>query len=120
MQLRDVQNARRDLARTRLFKINQLEPSSDDSENCEPFFDTVEGNTADPFELVSLQFASAALNQALTMLNERDAEILTLYYRTDMTLRQVGELIGITESRVSQIVKDSIHELRGHLSNPFR
>ncbi|HLW79607.1 MAG TPA: FliA/WhiG family RNA polymerase sigma factor [Terriglobia bacterium] len=45
----------------------------------------------------------AILNRAMSCLAERDRRLLALYYEHDLTMKQVGEILGIDESRVSQI-----------------
>lgn len=45
----------------------------------------------------------AILNRALGCLAERDRRLMSLYYEHDLTMAQVGEILGIDESRVSQI-----------------
>ena len=45
----------------------------------------------------------AILNRALSGLAERDRRLMALYYEHDLTMKQVGEILGIDESRVSQI-----------------
>ncbi len=46
---------------------------------------------------------SAALKGAIARLPERERTVITLYYDEGLTLREIGELLGVTESRVSQL-----------------
>jgi len=55
---------------------------------------------------------SNALIKAIGTLPERLQQLLALYYQEDCTLREVGEVLGITESRVSQLHTEAIHRLR--------
>ncbi len=56
-----------------------------------------------------------ALVEALRMLNERDRLVVSLYYYEEMTLREISEILGVTESRVCQLHARAISRLRGNL-----
>jgi RNA polymerase sigma factor for flagellar operon FliA len=49
-------------------------------------------------------------------LSEREKVVLTLYYFEGMTLSEIGEILGVTESRVCQIHTKAVGALRKHLS----
>ena len=53
-----------------------------------------------------------AVATAINGLPERLAQILALYYQENCTLRQIGLILGVTESRVSQLHTEAIHRLR--------
>lgn len=55
---------------------------------------------------------SHLLYQALKQLPERQRMVLSLYYFEEMKLREIGELLGVTESRVSQIHAQAVHNLK--------
>ena len=44
-----------------------------------------------------------ALGEAISRLPEREKLVVTLYYYEELTLREIGEVLGVTESRVSQL-----------------
>ncbi len=58
-----------------------------------------------------------SLSEFTKGLNRTEALILTLYYQEELTMQQVGILLGISESRVCQIHKQVIENLRTKLSN---
>ena len=60
----------------------------------------------------ALRAMSDAIQHHLT---ERQRTVLTLYYLKDLTLREIGEVLGITESRVSQIHSEACLRLRPHM-----
>lgn len=55
------------------------------------------------------------LAQAVDHLNERERAVVTLYYFRSMTLSEIGKLLGVTESRVSQMHSAIIVKLRKQL-----
>jgi RNA polymerase sigma factor for flagellar operon FliA len=42
--------------------------------------------------------------------------VISLYYHDELTMKEIGEILGITESRVSQIHTKAILRLRGRLT----
>lgn len=55
---------------------------------------------------------SSALVRAIGTLPPRLQQVLALYYQEDCTLREIGEVLGVTESRVSQLHTEAVHRLR--------
>jgi RNA polymerase sigma factor for flagellar operon FliA len=53
-------------------------------------------------------------------LGDREKIVLTLYYYESLTLAQIGEVLGVTESRVCQIHTKAVLQLRSRLSAPLR
>jgi RNA polymerase sigma factor for flagellar operon FliA len=53
-----------------------------------------------------------ALRRALDALPPRPRRVLDLYYGEGLTLRQIGEMLGVTESRISQIQTEAVRRLR--------
>ncbi len=53
-----------------------------------------------------------SLKKAITRLNDREKQILSLYYYEGLTLKQIGLVLGITESRVSQLHTQIILKLK--------
>lgn len=43
------------------------------------------------------------LNRAMSCLSERDRRLMSLYYEHDLTMKEIGQRLGIDESRVSQV-----------------
>ncbi|MFP5359509.1 MAG: FliA/WhiG family RNA polymerase sigma factor [Actinomycetes bacterium] len=59
--------------------------------------------------------ASALLAAAVQGVRDREQEVLRLYYYENLTLAQIGEILGVTESRVSQIHSGAVKKLRESL-----
>jgi RNA polymerase sigma factor for flagellar operon FliA len=82
-----------------------------------PLMETLEdGDAPDPVALFEVQETRALLARAVNSLPERDKTVVTLYYFEGMTLAQIGEVLGVSESRVCQIHTKAVLTLRGKLS----
>lgn len=68
-----------------------------------------------PFETIERDAFRDALAEALASLPEKERLILALYYNEELNLREIGAVLGITESRVCQIRSQSVHRLRARL-----
>jgi RNA polymerase sigma factor for flagellar operon FliA len=53
-------------------------------------------------------------------MSDRDRLVLTLYYYENLTLGQIGSVLGVTESRVCQIHTKAVMHLRNHLAGSER
>jgi RNA polymerase sigma factor for flagellar operon FliA len=72
-------------------------------------------NAVDPAEEASRRDAIAGLIHEIGRLGERPKMVLALYYQDEMTFKEIGQVLGVTESRVCQIHTEAILALRGRL-----
>ncbi len=56
-----------------------------------------------------------ALAQSIQALPEREQLIISLYYVEELNLKEIGEILGVSESRISQILSAIAKKLRAHL-----
>lgn len=97
---------------SRLFSYDQLTESSDES-------------PGDQFEAAGpgpgLQHEDGGFRQALAdaigRLPERERLVLSLYYDEELNLKEIGQVLGVSESRVSQIHSQAALRLRGRLKD---
>jgi len=66
----------------------------------------------DPLTLCVAGEQKERLEHAISKLPEREQQVLMLYYQQELTMREVGELMGVGESRVSQIHSLAVQHLR--------
>ena len=59
------------------------------------------------------------LTRAIERLPERDRLVVSLYYVEEMNLKEIGAVLEVSESRVSQILSQSVKTLRSRLSASF-
>ena len=69
-------------------------------------------NSPDPLNQLENKDIKKELSSALSKLPERERMILALYYHENMTLKEIGEAISISESRVCQLHSQAIMKLR--------
>lgn len=69
-------------------------------------------NEADPLTLTRLKELEKGLANAIEQLSEKEKMVLSLYYREELTMEEIGMILGITESRVSQIHSHALFRLR--------
>lgn len=70
-----------------------------------------------PLTEVTQQRFQNALAEGIEQLPEREKQVLALYYQEDLNLKEIGLVIGVSESRVSQILRQATLRLRSHLAN---
>lgn len=86
--------------------------NEDGSSSLEIAVDPGEG----PYARLEREELRQLLAQAITELPERERHILALYYQEELTLAEIGEVIGVGESRVSQLRTQAIGRLRSLLA----
>lgn len=69
----------------------------------------------DPLTLLEESDTRAALAAAIAQLPEREKLMMALYYEQDMNLREIGTVMGVTESRVCQLHAQAVARLRAAL-----
>ena len=70
-----------------------------------------------PFENMVQGSFQKALAQAITTLPEREAIVLSLYYDEELNLREIGEVLEVSESRVSQIHSQAMLKLKSKMQS---
>jgi RNA polymerase sigma factor FliA len=84
------------MARLELFDIDELEGDSPEAVD----------------DAISKKQLAQATAEAIDSLPEKLQQILALYYQEECTLREIGAVLGVTESRVSQLHSEAMHRLR--------
>jgi len=68
-----------------------------------------------PEAIVEHEQFMQALTEAIGDLPEREQLLMNLYYGEELNLKEIGEVLGVTESRVSQLLTAVVKKLRGTL-----
>lgn len=71
----------------------------------------------DPFYLLNLKELKGHLINAIDRLPEKERLVITLYYYEELTMREIGEILGYTESRISQMHLNALIKIRSYLAS---
>lgn len=86
------------------------------NEGDEDFFDRYDKDSdADPLELLQDENFRDALIKAIDQLPERERMLMGMHYEQEMNLREIGEVMGVSESRVCQLHSQAVARLRSSL-----
>jgi RNA polymerase sigma factor FliA len=82
--------------------------------------DTIPDKGEGPVAAFEVEEMKQILASAINRLGDREKVVLTLYYYEGLTLAEIGEVLGVTESRVCQIHTKAVLQLRSKMSEPER
>lgn len=74
--------------------------------------DAIEG---DPYQNIEQVVFKKSLADCISTLPEREALVLSLYYDEELNLREIGQVLDVSESRVSQIHSQAMHRLKARM-----
>ena len=107
-----------DISRSSIAALDELWTISGSSGGDQvALIDTIEDTSGpDPQGALAQTELREALGEAIARLPEREKLVVTLYYYEELTLREIGEVLGVTESRVSQLHTKAILRLKARLA----
>jgi RNA polymerase sigma factor for flagellar operon FliA len=116
MSVDDFQSALLQISTSTIAALDELWTVSDSSGDQVSLLDTLQDPDApDPAELVDQTELKDRIADAIARLPEREKLVIALYYYENLTLREIGEVLGVTESRVSQLHTKAVLRLRGRM-----
>ncbi len=117
----ELEESLTDISRSSIAALDELWTISSSSGDQVALIDTIE-DTEGPQPQAALDQTETkeALAEAIAALPEREKIVITLYYYEELTLREIGEVLGVTESRVSQLHTKAILRLRARLAGAVR
>ncbi len=74
---------------------------------------------SNPFNQLNLKAIKDVIAGAIEELPEKQRLVLSLYYYEDLNLKEIGQVLRVTESRVSQLHAQAVSRLRGKLAQHF-
>jgi RNA polymerase sigma factor for flagellar operon FliA len=112
----ELEESLTDIARSSIAALDELWTVSGGDGDQIALIDTIEDTDApDPQHSLAHTEMKEAIADAIARLPEREKLVVTLYYYEELTLREIGEVLGVTESRVSQLHTKAILRLKGRL-----
>ncbi len=119
VSVQDVHVTIRELASSTLMSLDELICREDDNRQV-PRIETVEDyHHTGALEEIELQELKDYVLDAISLLSEQEKLVVALYYYEELTLKEIGEIMEISESRVSQIHTKAIARLRGMVNERF-
>jgi RNA polymerase sigma factor FliA len=116
MSLSDFQDALLQISNSTIVALDELWNVSDSGGDQVSLLDTLPDRDApDPQTLVDQAEVRDRIADAIAALPEREKLVIALYYYENLTLREIGEVLGVTESRVSQLHTKAVLRLRSKL-----
>jgi RNA polymerase sigma factor FliA len=113
----DLDDSLTDISRSSIAALDELWTVSSGSGDQVSLIDTIEDTSGpQPSHALDQTEMREALGESIAHLPEREKLVITLYYYEELTLREIGEVLGVTESRVSQLHTKAILRLKAHLA----
>ena len=117
----ELEDSLTDISRSSIAALDELWTIGGSGGDQVALIDTIEDTEApSPESSLSATELKEALGEAIARLPEREKLVVTLYYYEELTLREIGEVLGVTESRVSQLHTKAILRLKARLSGGQR
>jgi RNA polymerase sigma factor for flagellar operon FliA len=112
----ELQDALLQISNSSILALEELWMTPDSSGDKVSLLDTIEDeNAPDPQAALDTSEVKDRLQEAIQDLPERETLVIALYYFENLTLREIGEVLGVTESRVSQLHSKAVLRLRSRL-----
>ena len=117
--LEELRDALLEIANSSVLALDDLWTVADPSGGQISLLDTIRDPSAvDPHAEIDSTELKDRLADAIEALPDRERLVVALYYYENLTLREIGEVLGVTESRVSQLHTKAVIGLRSHLQTP--
>ncbi len=116
MSVEEFQDSLVKISNSSVVALDELWTVSDSSGDSVSLLDTIQDESAvDPADEMDLTDMRDRLADAIARLPEREKLVVALYYYENLTLREIGEVLGVTESRVSQLHTKAVLRLKSRL-----
>jgi RNA polymerase sigma factor for flagellar operon FliA len=76
-----------------------------------------DNHSNDPYDNIEQIVFKKSLTECISTLPEREALVLSLYYDEELNLREIGQVLDVSESRVSQIHSQAMHRLKARMQS---
>jgi RNA polymerase sigma factor for flagellar operon FliA len=117
ISVEELEDSLTDISRSSIAALDELWTISGSGGDQVALIDTIEDTQGpEPQSAFAQTELREMVADAITSLPEREKLVITLYYYEDLTLREIGEVLGVTESRVSQLHTKAILRLKARLS----
>ena len=70
-----------------------------------------------PEEVLEREEIKKMLIESLDLLTEKERKVIVFYYYEDLTLKEISNILGVSESRISQLHTRALQKMRGKMGN---
>jgi RNA polymerase sigma factor for flagellar operon FliA len=113
----DFQKTMMKISSTSILSLNDVWYTSEENDHVS-IVDSIESpKSLNPDTIVEKEEVKRVIVQAINELPEKEKKVLVLYYYEDLTLKEIGKVLEVTESRISQLHTKAIMRLRSRLTN---
>jgi len=102
---------------TSVLSLNEVWYAGEDNDKMSIVESIESPNSLNPDHIVEKEEVKRIIVEAINELPEKEKKVLVLYYYEDLTLKEIGEVLNVTESRVSQLHTKAIMRLRAKLTS---
>jgi RNA polymerase sigma factor FliA len=113
----ELEESLTDISRSSIAALDELWSAGGGDGDQVALIDTLEDTEAPaPESSFAVTELKEVLGEAIARLPEREKLVVTLYYYEELTLREIGEVLGVTESRISQLHTKAILRLKARIA----
>lgn len=117
ISLDEFANLLREVAGSTIISLDDFIPGEEGDNRKKRIVDMLEDeNAGDALELLQLGEVKDLLAQTIARLPEKEKTVVGLYYYEGLTLKEIGAVLSLSESRISQLHTKAIMRMRGSLS----
>jgi RNA polymerase sigma factor for flagellar operon FliA len=117
MTLKDFEKIMMRISSTSILSLNDVWYTGEDNDKVS-IADSIESpQSLNPDTIVEKDEIKRVIVQSIQELPEKEKKVLVLYYYEDLTLKEIGQILEVTESRISQLHTKAIMRLRAKLTN---
>ncbi len=112
VSLRELHDVINQISFVQVLQLDEILSVGSDRGEQVSLLDTLADRGTDPTTGLEVQETRGLLAAAINSLSEREKIVVTLYYFEGLTLAEIGDILGVTESRVCQIHTKAVGQLR--------
>jgi RNA polymerase sigma factor for flagellar operon FliA len=120
IDIKEFQQIMLKISGTSVLSLNEVWYTGDENDKISIVESIESPSTFNPDTIVEKEEIKRVIVEAINELPEKEKKVLILYYYEDLTLKEIGEVLEVTESRISQLHTKAIMRLRSKLSNVKR
>ncbi|MDR1615737.1 MAG: FliA/WhiG family RNA polymerase sigma factor [Syntrophomonadaceae bacterium] len=117
IDIKELSSVLREVAATTIISLDDFLMSDDGEDSKKRMVDLLEDrNAVDALEMAEFIEVKEILTKSIARLPLKEKEVVSLYYYEGLTLKEIGAVLNLSESRISQLHTKAILRLRGSLS----